>query len=68
MFVDRVARHSKQQQAVVMTKGRIEFQVQEGKVRLDKFLAEKLPDLSRSAAQRLIDSGQVTVNGDPVPG
>jgi 23S rRNA pseudouridine1911/1915/1917 synthase len=49
-----------------MTKGRIEFQVQEGKVRLDKFLAEKLPDLSRSAAQRLIDSGQVTVNGDPV--
>jgi 23S rRNA pseudouridine1911/1915/1917 synthase len=51
---------------MTMTKGRIEFQVQEGKVRLDKFLAEKLPDLSRSAAQRLIDSGQVTVNGDPV--
>jgi 23S rRNA pseudouridine1911/1915/1917 synthase len=49
-----------------MTKGRIEFQVQEGKVRLDKFLAEKLPDLSRSAAQRLIDGGQVTVNSDPV--
>ena len=33
---------------------------------MDKFLAGHLPELSRSAAQRLIDSGQVTVNGEPV--
>lgn len=31
--------------------------------RLDVVLAERLPDLSRSAAQHLIDEGRVTVNG-----
>lgn len=33
--------------------------------RLDRFLAGQVPDLSRSAAQRLIDEGRVTVNGEP---
>ena len=31
--------------------------------RLDKFVAARLPDLSRSAVQRLIDGGFITVNG-----
>jgi len=31
-------------------------------VRLDKYVAEKFPDLSRTQAQRLIDDGYVTVN------
>lgn len=31
--------------------------------RIDSFIAEALPDLSRTAAQRLIDAGAVTVNG-----
>ncbi len=31
-------------------------------MRLDRFLAEQLPDLSRSRVQRLIDDGQVQVN------
>jgi 23S rRNA pseudouridine1911/1915/1917 synthase len=31
--------------------------------RLDKFVAAHVPDLSRSAAQRMIDAGLVTVNG-----
>jgi 23S rRNA pseudouridine1911/1915/1917 synthase len=44
---------------------RIELYVIEGKVRLDRFLADQVPELSRSAAQRLIDAGQVTVNGEP---
>ena len=33
--------------------------------RLDRFLAGQVPDLSRSAAQRLIDEGRVTVDGEP---
>ncbi|MDD5399548.1 MAG: S4 domain-containing protein, partial [Dehalococcoidia bacterium] len=32
-------------------------------VRLDRFLAEALPDLTRSHIQKLIKSGHVTVNG-----
>ena len=36
---------------------------EDGGVRLDSFLAAKLPDLTRSAAVRLIETGQVTVNG-----
>jgi 23S rRNA pseudouridine1911/1915/1917 synthase len=57
-----------------MSERRIELQVREDKtqpdtvradkVRLDKFLAGRIPELSRSAAQRLIDEGQVTVNGE----
>ena len=50
----------------MMGERRIELQVTEGRGRLDKFLAERIEGLSRSAGQRLIDSGQVTVNGEPV--
>jgi 23S rRNA pseudouridine1911/1915/1917 synthase len=42
----------------------VELQVTSEKGRLDRFLAEGVPDLSRSAAQRLIDGGQVSVNGE----
>ncbi|MBD5162428.1 MAG: RluA family pseudouridine synthase [Oscillibacter sp.] len=38
---------------------------EDGGVRLDSFLAARLPDLTRSAAVRLIETGQVTVNGRP---
>ncbi len=34
-----------------------------GGVRVDRFIAEALPDLSRTAVQRLIDAGQVLLNG-----
>ena len=47
-----------------MNERRIEFQVEEDKVRLDKFLAEQVPELSRSAAQRLTTAGRVTVDGE----
>lgn len=36
---------------------------EDGGVRLDSFLAARLPDLTRSAAARLIETGRVTVNG-----
>ncbi len=36
------------------------------KTRLDKFLAEILPDVSRSKIQRNIEAGQVTVNGEKI--
>jgi 23S rRNA pseudouridine1911/1915/1917 synthase len=49
-----------------MSERRIEIQVQVSKVRLDKFLVEQVPELSRSAAQRLIVGGRVTVDGEPV--
>jgi 23S rRNA pseudouridine1911/1915/1917 synthase len=45
---------------------RVEFRVQDAKVRLDKFLAERLPDVSRSAVQRLLAEGRVTVNSELV--
>ena len=35
------------------------------KARLDKFLHEKFPDTSRSTFQRLIESGDVQVDGRP---
>ncbi len=35
--------------------------------RLDKYLAERLPELSRSGVQRLIEKGLVTLAGQPVP-
>lgn len=35
-------------------------------VRIDKFLSEKLPDLSRSYLQKLIKEKEVLVNGKPV--
>lgn len=48
---------------------RIVIAVQEAEdgERLDKFLTERLPDLSRSAVQRLIELGLVTLAGQPVP-
>ncbi len=49
-----------------MSERRIEFPVEQGGQRLDKLLAARLPDLSRSAARRLIERGLVTVNGEPV--
>jgi len=38
------------------------FNCSEDKIRLDKFLVEKLKDLSRSKIQYLIEDGQVEVN------
>jgi 23S rRNA pseudouridine1911/1915/1917 synthase len=49
-----------------MSARQIELRVGTEKGRLDRFLAEKVPELSRSAAQRLIDGGQVSVNGEAV--
>ena len=49
-----------------MAEQRLEIQVSGEKDRLDRFLAAQVPELSRSAAQRLIEAGQVTVNGEPV--
>lgn len=46
-----------------MDSQRSEFVVTEGGVRLDKLLASEAPGLSRSAAQSLIASGHVRVNG-----
>ena len=40
---------------------------QGGKDRLDKFLNDQLPDLSRSRIQKLIKAGLATVNGQAVP-
>ena len=34
--------------------------------RLDVFIADSLPDITRSAAQRLIEAGNVTIGGEPV--
>jgi 23S rRNA pseudouridine1911/1915/1917 synthase len=41
----------------------ITFQIQDAGERLDKVIAATVPDLSRAAVQRLVKSGQVTVNG-----
>ena len=35
--------------------------------RLDRFLADRCPDLSRSAVQRAVAAGRVTVDGTPAP-
>lgn len=40
-----------------------EFTVEEEGRRLDKIVRDRVPDLSRTQGQRLIDAGQVTVNG-----
>jgi 23S rRNA pseudouridine1911/1915/1917 synthase len=40
--------------------------VSEGGRRLDKYVAQMVPDLSRSRAQKLIEEGLVTVNGGNV--
>ncbi len=41
------------------------FVVEHGGERLDRFLADRLPDLSRMQVQRLIKVGLATVNGRP---
>lgn len=42
----------------------IDLQVQTSDSRLDRYLAEHLPEFSRSRLQKLIEQGQVSVNGD----
>jgi 23S rRNA pseudouridine1911/1915/1917 synthase len=44
---------------------RYSFTVESGGVRLDKFVAERCPELSRTHARKLIDDGFITVNGAP---
>ena len=39
---------------------------EENGVRLDTFIAQALPEISRSAAQKLMDNGLVTLNGKTV--
>ena len=39
--------------------------VEESNLRIDRFLAEKLPDLSRSRLQSLIKDGHITLNENP---
>ena len=39
--------------------------VEQSNLRIDRFLAEKLPDLSRSRLQSLIKDGHITLNGNP---
>lgn len=39
------------------------FTAEEAGVRIDKFLSNAVPDISRSYIQKLIDNGAVTVNG-----
>ena len=41
----------------------IELQVEQGTERLDRWLSSQLADLSRSRLQKLIDQGQVQING-----
>ncbi len=41
----------------------VEFTADSPGIRLDKFLAERIPDLSRSQLRKLLDQGAVTVNG-----
>jgi 23S rRNA pseudouridine1911/1915/1917 synthase len=47
------------------TTRRFEFQSDEGS-RIDKYLAEELPDISRSQIKGLIDSGKVMLDGEVV--
>lgn len=44
------------------TATQFELQVETATIRLDRYLAEQLPDLSRSRLQKLIEAGQVWVN------
>lgn len=43
----------------------LELTAAEGGERLDRFVADSLPQLSRSAVQRLIKDGEIQVNGQP---
>lgn len=49
-----------------MTPERIIVTAEESGERIDALLARRLDGVSRSAAQRLLDGGDVTVNGSPV--
>jgi 23S rRNA pseudouridine1911/1915/1917 synthase len=49
-----------------MSERSLDLRVEAGGIRLDKYLAEQVAGLSRSMAQRLIDNGEITVNGEPV--
>jgi len=40
-----------------------QYIVEDYGIRLDKYVGEKCPDLSRSQAQKLIEQGRITVNG-----
>ncbi|MBD1843617.1 RluA family pseudouridine synthase [Cyanobacteria bacterium FACHB-63] len=42
----------------------LEFYVEESGERIDRYLADQLPDLSRSRIQKLIELGHVQVNGE----
>ena len=42
------------------------FIVEESSLRIDQYLADKMPNISRSKIQNLIKQGQVTINGKPV--
>ncbi len=46
--------------------GKLQFTVTRAGVRVDKYVAEECPELSRSYVQRLIQEGYVTVNGRAV--
>jgi len=48
--------------------GRVQFTVTRAGVRLDKYIVEECPELSRSYVQRLIGEGYVTVNGRAAKG
>jgi len=41
----------------------IELRVEQGGTRIDKYIAERAPELSRSFVQKLLDEGGVTVGG-----
>ena len=44
-----------------------EFISNEASIRIDRFIADNVPDISRSSAVNLIESGNVLVNGKTVP-
>jgi 23S rRNA pseudouridine1911/1915/1917 synthase len=49
-----------------MAERRVDILAEGSGGRLDKYLADRVTELSRSAVQRLIERGQVTVNGELV--
>jgi 23S rRNA pseudouridine1911/1915/1917 synthase len=48
-----------------MKENKYQYKVEIQGIRLDKFVSENVPDLSRTRAQKLIDEGLITVNGQP---
>ena len=45
------------------TQTEFNLEVEENGVRLDRYLTQELPDLSRSRIQQLIEQGQLQLNG-----